>query len=93
MDTGCRMWRLGGFLFTAAAGTLLHFAYGWSGENPVVGAFSAVSESTWEHMKLLFVPLLLTALFAALAVLFVWWTYAPPHLPLFMDPVTGQYGI
>ena len=30
---------------------------------------------------------------AALAVLFVWWTYAPPHLPLFMDPVTGQYGI
>ena len=64
MDTGCRMWRLGGFLFTAAAGTLLHFAYGWSGENPVVGAFSAVSESTWEHMKLLFFPMLLYGLVA-----------------------------
>ena len=157
MENGCRKWWIGGFLFTAAAGTLLHFAYEWSGKNPVVGAVSAVNESTWEHMKLLFVPLLLTALaaalflllipllyygytgalgvhimwvdvaiffaaaaaaflleahltahlplgsgaaqgvaaalFAALAVLFVWYTYAPPHLPAFLDPLTGTYGI
>ena len=33
------------------------------------------------------------ALFAALAVLFVWFTYAPPHLPIFLDPITGTYGI
>ena len=25
--------------------------------------------------------------------LFVWWTYDPPQLPLFTDPVTGQTGI
>lgn len=25
--------------------------------------------------------------------LFVVWTYHPPHLPLFCDPLTGQYGI
>ena len=175
MDTGCRKWQIGGFLFTSAVGSLLHFTYDWSGKNPVVGAFSAVNESTWEHMKLLFVPLLLVALaaaifgghcrgywtaklagalvglllipmlyygyteslgvhvtwvdlgiffvaaavaflleshltkhlpmrssalqavaaalFAALAVLFVWFTYAPPHLPIFLDPITGTYGI
>lgn len=33
-------------------GSLLHFAYEWSGENKVVGVFAAVNESTWEHVKL-----------------------------------------
>ena len=28
-----------------------------------------------------------------LAFLFVWWTFRPPHIGLFLDPVTGQYGI
>ena len=23
----------------------------------------------------------------------VWWTYDPPQLPLFTDPVTGQTGL
>lgn len=49
-------WELAGFLFVGAAGTLLHFVYDWSGEAPFAAAFSAVNESTWEHMKLLFVP-------------------------------------
>ena len=48
-----------GFLFTIVAGTLLHFLYQWSGENRVIGLYSAVSESTWEHLKLLFFPSLL----------------------------------
>lgn len=52
-------WELGGALFTAVLGMILHFTYGWSGERAVVGAFSAVNESVWEHMKLLFVPLFL----------------------------------
>ena len=38
-------------------------------------------------------PALPAVLSAALRVLCVWWAHAPPHLPLFMDPVTGQYGI
>ena len=50
------LWELGGFLFTAALGTVLHFTYGWSGGNLLVAAFSAVNESVWEHMKLLFFP-------------------------------------
>lgn len=175
MENRCRKWWIGGFLFTSAVGTALHFAYEWSGENVVVGAVAAVNESTWEHMKLLFVPLLLVALaaavfgghcqgywtaklagavvglllipmlyygytgalgisvmwvdiaifyvaaaaaflveahltahlpmrsgvaqavaaalFAALAALFVWFTFSPPHLPLFQDPITLAYGL
>lgn len=48
-----------GILFVAAAGSLSHFLYDWSGQNPVVGLFAPVNESVWEHMKLLFFPMLL----------------------------------
>ena len=50
-------WELGGFLFTGLAGCLLHFTYEWSGG--WAWPFSAVNESTWEHMKLLFFPMFL----------------------------------
>lgn len=33
-------------------GSLLHFTYEWSGKNKFVAIFSAVNESTWEHIKL-----------------------------------------
>ncbi len=46
------------FLFISILGTLLHFTYDWSGGNFVVGLFSAQNESTWEHLKLLFFPML-----------------------------------
>lgn len=42
-----------GFLFVSVLGVLLHFVYEWSGIG-LVGAFAAVNESVWEHMKLLF---------------------------------------
>ena len=167
-------WELAGFLWTCAAGTLLHFLSDWSGGTVIAAAFSGVNESTWEHMKLLYFPLLLFALvqsrffkeyrgfwcvkligfltglalipalfytyngavgkspdwlnitfffvaaavafltegvlfksnrlrcrrpwlaFAAvclLGVLFILFTFAPPPLPLFRDPLTGTYGI
>ena len=41
------------FIFISVLGVLLHFTYEWSGDNAVVGLFSAVNESTWEHLKLL----------------------------------------
>lgn len=168
-------WELGGFLFTALAGTLLHFVYDWSGGSVWTAAFSAVNESTWEHMKLLAMPWivwsliewsalrrskspvlaargagLLVGLLAipmlfytyqgivgrnlppvniiifqaavllafwvswhiqdkrkwsgkpwqwlggllllAAGVLFVLWTYRPPRLAVFIDPLTGQVG-
>lgn len=168
------IWTWAGFFTGAVLGTLGHFAYDWSGKSLPVGAFCAVNESTWEHMKLLFFPVLLftaaqlclrwesgllaaravsttaglvaipalfytysgvlgrtvdwvnilifyvadAALFGLdsrlrrsghfrapwlqtagalwlwlLAFLFVWWTFRPPHIGLFLDPVTGQYGI
>ena len=168
------IWTWAGFFTGAVLGTLGHFAYDWSGKSLPVGAFCAVNESTWEHMKLLFFPVLLftavqlclrwesgllaaravsttaglvaipalfytysgvlgrtvdwvnilifyvadAALFGLdsrlrrcghfrapwlqtagalwlwlLAFLFVWWTFRPPYIGVFLDPVTGQYGI
>ena len=176
MKRELRRWEIVGFAVTGLVGTLLHFVYGWSDGSRVAAAFSAVNESTWEHMKLLFLPYFVFAVvefivfseafrnffavkavgvlagLAAIPVLFytltgmfgplpgwaniaiffladalaylvsyrlmtagrlrggamqlvgfallwlllfafVWCTYRPPHLPLFLDPVSGGYGI
>lgn len=53
-----------GILFTSLTGTLLHFVYEWSQENFLVGLLAPVNESTWEHMKLVFFPMLLYGLFS-----------------------------
>ena len=145
-----------GIIFCIAAGTLLHFAYEWSGENTAVGIFSAVNEGIWEHLKLLFYPVLIfsvfeyfayaksisafvparligtllgvvniiifvlsvfiTFIYTAIAVktkpksaavcttisvlvvvlfiiLFTAFTFNPPHINLFADPVNGTYGM
>lgn len=55
-----------GIIFTLTTGTLLHFTYKWSGENPFVALYSPVSESVWEHLKLLFFPALLYTFFEIL---------------------------
>jgi len=164
-----------GVVFIIFLGSLLHFTFEWSGHQPIVGPFSAINESVWEHLKLGFWPALLYAIveyrfvkktaknylpaktlsvyvipivivvtfysyttvtgesifildiltfvvavavgqlssyklltyrklsgnlgrmsIVALAVLglaFVAFTFYPPHLPIFQDPVSGQYGI
>ncbi|MBR2441690.1 MAG: hypothetical protein IKB20_01260 [Clostridia bacterium] len=169
------LWQFAGFVITVFLGTLLHFLYGWTGENISVAHFSAVNESTWEHMKILFFPAFLLAivqnkffkenyenfwcvkgvgiltstllvpvlfytyngafgsspdwvniaiffvsagvgvwlearlfkkgnrpcklakavliLLILMAVCFVIFTFAPPMLPLFLDPLTGGYGL
>ena len=51
-----------GVIFSAVLGTLSHFFYEWSGQNPVVALFYPVNESTWEHMKLVFFPILVWSL-------------------------------
>ena len=43
-------------IFTWILGTILHFLYEWSGDNKIIASFSAVNESTWEHLKLVFFP-------------------------------------
>jgi len=52
-----------GIVFIVFLGSFLHFTYELSGFNPVVGAFSAVNESTWEHLKLAVFPALIYAVF------------------------------
>ena len=52
-------YELFGMLFSSLLGGLLHFTFEFSGYNPIVGAFSAVNESVWEHLKLGFWPILL----------------------------------
>ena len=46
--------------FVIVLGIILHFTYDWSGQNLFVGSFSAVNESTWEHLKLIFFPTFIT---------------------------------
>lgn len=50
---------ISGFLFTSVLGTLSHFFYEWSGDSTFIGLVCPISESAWEHMKLLFFPALL----------------------------------
>ncbi|MGP6138981.1 MULTISPECIES: DUF6512 family protein [unclassified Jeotgalibaca] len=39
--------------------TPLHFLYKWTGEITLVGIFTPINESVWEHLKLVFWPLLI----------------------------------
>ena len=61
MKKSLRIWQLFGFALTSLGGTLLHFLYEWTGGSVLVAPFSGVNESTWEHMKLLFFPMLIFA--------------------------------
>ena len=48
-----------GFVAVCIVGTLLHFVYKWTGENKFFALFCPVSESPWEHLKLLYFPFLI----------------------------------
>lgn len=164
-------WKFGGYTFITFAGTLLHFMYAWLGKSVFIAPFTAVNESTWEHMKLLFFPTMIYFIITCvykkdkydnlwcsalvytvtelslipllfytyigifgtapapvniliffvapaiafpisskvcpckipplisvlviifIGVLFAVFTFFPPHIPLFCDPVTGTYGL
>ena len=60
MKKSLGLWQFVGFTFAVVFGTLLHFLYGWV-KTPTTAILSAVNESTWEHMKILFFPMLLFA--------------------------------
>jgi hypothetical protein len=168
-------WELGGIAFIVVLGSLLHFAFEWSGGAIPVASIAAVNESVWEHLKLGFwpalvyaaleysrfgksannfhfaktigiylIPITIVVLFyaytailghdlliadiaifvvavvvgqlvsyrlltasplparlnrfapialAVLGILFVLFTFYPPQVPLFRDPISGGYGI
>lgn len=62
MKRDVSLWQFAGFAFTSLIGTLLHFLYDWSNQNIIVSLISGVNESTWEHMKLMYFPLLIFSL-------------------------------
>lgn len=57
MNRKLLFWEIGGFFFIGLIGAALHFTYELSNfSDPVVAFFSAVNESTWEHLKMVFWP-------------------------------------
>jgi len=57
-----KSWQFITVIICITLGILLHFTYEWSRENMLVGLFSAVNESTWEHLKLIFYPMVLVGI-------------------------------
>lgn len=68
-------WQTAGFLLTSILGTGLHFLFDLTGGSPAAALFSAVNESVWEHMKLLYFPMLLWS--------FLQYRYFAPKIPGF----------
>ncbi len=62
MKRSLNLWQFSGFVFTSVAGVLLHFLYNWTNKSMVTALFSAVNESIFEHMKILFFPMFVFAL-------------------------------
>jgi hypothetical protein len=56
------LYELIGMFFIIILGSLLHFTFELSGHQAIVGVFSAVNESVWEHLKLSYWPALAYAL-------------------------------
>ena len=61
MDKNLSLWQLALVTFTAVLGTLFHFLYAWT-DLRIFAPFCAVNESTFEHMKILFFPMLIFAI-------------------------------
>ena len=81
---------IAGIILTSIAGTLLHFAYEFSHQNPLVALFAPVNESIWEHMKLVFFP--------AFVYMMLGWPFFCRSTPLFFSSyltgvITGTLSI
>ena len=61
MDNVLNFWL--GVIVVSTIGTLAHFVYDWSHQNKIVGMFTAVNESTWEHTKIALTPTFLWSLY------------------------------
>ena len=61
MKRSLLLWQVFGLTFSAVIGTLLHFLYDWTSLE-IVKPISAINESTFEHMKILFFPMLIFAI-------------------------------
>ena len=55
-----------GVVTISSIGTLAHFLYDWTKHNKIIGLFTAVNESTWEHIKIALTPTFVWALYDGL---------------------------
>ena len=58
-----RFYTIMGIMFVIIFGIISHFIYEWTGSHFIAGLFFPTNESTWEHMKLAFFPMLAYSLF------------------------------
>ena len=61
MDQTFNLWL--GIIVISAVGTIAHFLYEWTHQNKILGLFTAVNESTWEHIKIALTPSFLWCLY------------------------------
>ena len=59
-----------GILAVWVSGSLFHFVYDWTGKNTFAGLFFPTNESTWEHMKLAFLPMNLYGIYKSVIITF-----------------------
>ena len=57
-----KKWQIYSVIFSIILGSLFHFSFNLFNHNLFIASFSAVNESTWEHLKLVFFPLLITTI-------------------------------
>lgn len=62
MNKKLLLWEIIGIAVIILAGSALHFVFEWTGRFTPVALIAAVNESTWEHLKLAFWPMLIFAL-------------------------------
>ncbi len=60
---GIKSYIITGIIFVSVLGTLLHFAYALSGNNWIIGLFTPINESIWEHTKLIYFPMLIYSIY------------------------------
>lgn len=70
MQESVFIWEMSGIPFLILVGCIIHFVFDWTNRLPIIGIFSPVNESVWEHLKLGFWSLMLFSLaeFALLCV-------------------------
>ena len=50
--TSLKRWRFAGIVVLTVLGFVLHYLFSWTGGSKIVGFYSPVNESVWEHLKL-----------------------------------------
>ncbi len=50
------------FIIASILGVIFHFVYNWTGQIRFIGFFVPINESIWEHLKLIFYPIIIVSL-------------------------------